>query len=316
MDFQVYPLRQSGQGRPVGIAAPVEGMADEAPEVVLIDSLGEAEERFGGDSLMTALLTAAMENRGEAVWAAGFPAGNADRCREAVELLCRGEAYCVVCGGDGIPPGAAEAAQAQGKLLFAAVPEGQDGAALAASLDCERVILTAPGLRSGSGADVSAAVVGALAAGSPGDSLLGREILGEYQADPLSETEIQALMQAGVTVVENGAVGPEVIRGLTTRAGKGYRSIGAMTALDQVVRLLREALEARFAAGKGRLSLEAVRSQVECELLARQEEELISGWDPPVVTRAPEDPGCCLVSVGIRIRQGAAQIRLLASVGI
>ena len=37
VDFQVYPLRQSGQGRPVGIAAPVEGMADEAPEVVLID---------------------------------------------------------------------------------------------------------------------------------------------------------------------------------------------------------------------------------------------------------------------------------------
>ena len=316
VDFQVYSLRRSDDGRTVGIAAPAGSVS--SVKAVWIDSLEAAQEQFGADSAMTALLTAAMENCGDAVLAAAFTAGNAAQYQAAVNLLCQSEAYCIVCGGAGIPEGAADAAAQKRKLLFASVPDEADGAALAAQINSERVVLTAPALCAGEAeTEVSAAVVAALAAAHPGDSLLGKEIFGDYQAAELDEDEIQRLLRGCVTVLENGPVCPEVIRGLTTRGGKGaYRSIGAMTALDQVVRRLGDSLEERFSAGNGRLTLDAVRSQVECELMACQEDELISDWDAPAVVRDSTDPGCCQVSVGLRLRQEAVQIHLLASVGI
>lgn len=352
VDYRVLSEKRSDSGKCVGIVG-CGSVGMDGIRAVSVTSLEVAYELFGETAPITALIGAVMDNADCPVVAVAVPLGaEIGQWNAALDCICAlQEPYCIVCGSnntDVLRYGTAllRNGSVGGKILFAPAPATSEAAcAFATELNCERVVLCTPPLvRAGqatrslasdesnldasaldaSSLDVSAAVVAAMAARGSGRNLFGEEVLGEYDIlSGMTESEINLLLRGGVTVLEVGSVCPEVIRCVTTRtmdsSGKpdgSFRNLSAITALDEVVTSLRTALDARFEAGNGRLTLDMVRSVVELELLDNQELGLLSGYGKPMVELSEEDPSVCSITVELQIAQGVSQIRLLACIGI
>lgn len=202
--------------------------------------------------------------------------------------------------------------------------------ARAGELNSERVVLVGPSALKEdgtalSGARCAAAVAGAIAGLSdPALPLGGAELPGlAGLSAQLSESEIDALVQGGVTPLESVGGTVYVVRGVTTRTKTGgsadasWRELGTVLIVDDVIPGIRDALRARFSRAKNTAqSRGAIRAQVIVELEKRLSQEIIGGYEDVTVRALEDEPTVCLVEFSFAVAHGLNQIWLSAHISI
>lgn len=202
--------------------------------------------------------------------------------------------------------------------------------ARAGELNSERVVLVGPSALKEdgtalSGARCAAAVAGAIAGLSdPALPLGGAELPGlAGLSAQLSESEIDALVQGGVTPLESVGGTVYVVRGVTTRTKTGaaadasWRELGTVLIVDDVIPGIRDALRARFSRAKNTAqSRGAIRAQVIVELEKRLSQEIIGGYEDVTVRAVEDEPTVCLVEFSFAVAHGLNQIWLSAHISI
>jgi hypothetical protein len=202
--------------------------------------------------------------------------------------------------------------------------------ARAKGLNCERVVLVAPGGvdaagKSVAGLPVAAAVAGAIAGESdPAVPLGGAELSGLYGlAERYEDADLDRLILGGVTPVESVGGTVQVVRGVTTRTTTGdaadstWRELTTIRILDDVIPDLRTALRAKFRRAKNtERGRSAIRAQVVLELEDKLSREIITGYEDVAVTADSTDPTRCLVDFSFTVAHGLNQIWLSAHITV
>ena len=198
--------------------------------------------------------------------------------------------------------------------------------ARAAGLNCERVVLVAPGMGDGSGGAVCAAAVAGAIAGNtdPALPLGGAQLYGLAGLEcAYDDNEIDELVRGGVTALEVLAGSYYVVRGVTTRTTTGgapdatWRELTTILVVDEVVPGLRNALRAKFSRSKNTAqSRGAIRAQVVMELEKRVNRELIDGYEDVTVSAREDDPTVCLVEFAFTVAHGLNQVWLSAHITV
>ena len=196
----------------------------------------------------------------------------------------------------------------------------------AKALNSERVVLVAPGeTAQDGGARVAAALAGAICGeADPARPFGGAALQGIGSlATRYSESEVDTLLQGGVTPVELVGGVCSVIRGVTTRTKTGeaadatWRELTTILVVDDVIPSIRAALGAKFARAKNTAQTRgAVRSQVILELEGKVAAEIISGYGEVTAQALESDPTVCLVTFSFSVAQGLNQIWLSAQITV
>lgn len=215
------------------------------------------------------------------------------------------------------------------RVAYCGTSDAATAVSAAEALNCERVALCCPAVTPRFGgiahsAYGAAAVAGlVLARNDPAWNYSG-EIL-ELVAGPerLPETTVQALLAAGVTLLEETGGAVECVRAQTTRtktAGEtdyALRGLNAILCIDDVLQSLRAALKATLRGQRlAGSSLEAIRSQVVVVLSDKQDSGVLERYDPPKVTTHSEDPTVCVVELAFGIAQVVSQIHVTAHIQV
>lgn len=199
----------------------------------------------------------------------------------------------------------------------------------AGALNSERVVLCCPAVRPAGGGNAhpaygAAAMAGLiLARNNPAWNFSG-ETLELVEGPPrLPEATVQALLAAGVTLLEESGGAVECVRVMTTRTKSGgetdyaLRGVNGVLCIDDVMQAMRGALKAamrgqRLAGG----SLEAVRSQVVVVLADKQDSGVLESYEAPKVTVHSADPTVCVVELAFRIAHVVSQIHVTAHIQV
>lgn len=196
----------------------------------------------------------------------------------------------------------------------------------AAGLNCERVVLVAPGAGDGSGGvSCAAAVAGAIAGNTDPALPLGGAQL--YGLDGLEcsydDNDIDLLVRGGVTALETLAGSYYVVRGVTTRTTTGgaedttWRELTTILVVDEVIPGLRNSLRAKFSRAKNTEQTRgAIRSQTVMELEKRVSREIIDSYEDVMVSALESDPTVCLVEFAFTVAHGLNQIWLSAHITV
>ena len=200
----------------------------------------------------------------------------------------------------------------------------------AKALNCERVVLVAPGGtdeegKAVSGLSLAAAVAGAIAGTTdPALPLGGAVLSGLYGLETTyGDNDLDLLIRGGVTPAERTGGVTSVVRGVTTRtttdgtADTTWRELSTILVVDDVIPGIRSALRSKFHRAKNtEQSRGAIRSQVVLELENRKEREIISGYDNVAVSADPDNPTVCQVEFSFSAAQGLNQIWLTAHITV
>ena len=200
----------------------------------------------------------------------------------------------------------------------------------AKELNCERVVLVAPGSVNGSdtaqdGLSAAAAVAGAIAAQSdPAVPLGGAELLGlKGLSQQYGDNDIDLLVRGGVTPLESVSGQVSVVRGVTTRTLSGevadttWRELSTILIVDDVIPTLRSSLRSKFRRAKNTpQSRGAIRTQVVLELENKKAREIITDYDQVTVSAHSDDPTVCVVEFTFTVANGLNQIWLSAHIVI
>lgn len=199
----------------------------------------------------------------------------------------------------------------------------------AAALDCERMVLVGPDVYEGTtlaGGCVAAAALGGLLAGEtdPALPLNGAKLQSfDGVCAAYSETEIDALVRGGVTVLEASGGAVSVLRGITTRQTVGdgrdttWRELTTVRICDDVIPGIRNALAARFSRAKNNaVTRSAIYTQVLLELESRVRREIIDGYENLSVEPSAADACVCRVKFGFTVTHGLNRIHLTANISV
>lgn len=290
-----------------------------------------------GDCLLSQMAQAAFRNGAGAVY--GIPAGESyDGAIAACAAL--EDAAVVACDS-----GELSVQRAVKEMVVScsaarkervAVVGGKNGESVteltdkAKALNCERVVLTAPGGVDTSGKAVggalcAAALAGAIAGSSdPALPLGGVQLYGVNGLETAYEDgDIDLLVRGGVTPLESLAGACYVVRAVTTRTQTGgaadatWRELTAILVTDEVIPGVRSALRAKFSRAKNTVQTRgAIRSQTVMELEKRVSSEMIEGYEDVTVTASEDDPTVCLVEFAFTVAHGLNQIWLSAHITI
>ena len=196
----------------------------------------------------------------------------------------------------------------------------------AEGLNCERVVLVAPGMGGGSGgAGCAAAVAGAIAGTTdPALPLGGAQLYGlESLEQSYDDGEIDELVRGGVTALETLAGACYVVRGVTTKTKTGgvkdatWRELSTILVVDEVIPGLRNALRSKFSRAKNTQQTRgAIRSQTVLELEKRVSREIIDSYEDVTVSALEDDPTVCLVEFSFTVAHGLNQVWLSAHITV
>ena len=227
-----------------------------------------------------------------------------------------------------------EAASAARRERLAVV--GMDGASVteltgrAKALNSERMVLVGPDAVDASGKALpgmfaaAAAAAAIAAARDPAVPLNGTALPGlAGVSERYSDSDVDLLVQGGVTPLEavSGVVSP--IRGITTRTTTGgvqdaaWRELTTTLIVDDVIPSIRRSLRSRFSRAKNTVQTRgAIRSQVIVELEKKAAAEIIDSYGEVKVTASAEDPTVCLVEFGFAVAHGLNQIYLTVHITV
>lgn len=220
-----------------------------------------------------------------------------------------------------------KACAADRRERVAFVGAGREAAGpLAKAANNERIILCCPAAspaESVAAAPVyaAAAMAGVVTAqNDPVHNWNGEALESLVSCDKLPETDIQALLAGGVTVLEERGGQVACVRAVTTRTAAGgvadnsLRSLNAILIIDDMMETVRDSLAARLRGT--RVSLDTVRTQVAVELAAKRDEGVIEAFSVPSVRVDPSDPAVCLVEIAFTAAHVLSQIHITAHVAI
>ena len=330
-------LTGTGSGKAVGVAACA--ASGTALEPTALTSYAEAAEAFGADCGLTRLIKVLIQNGAPKIVAVpvlvgeGVPTTAQYQAAFSV-LMAESTVGYMICGsGDAAVHLALEAAieEADSELCKyrIGIVEGDGTAsalvAAAAVLDCERMTLVTPAFVSGAPGSVAAAVAGA-AAGSadPALPLNGAKLEGlSGLVSCFTDGEINALVQGGVTPVENVGGEVSVVRAVTTRTTTGgvpdatWRELSTILIVDDVIPAVRDALRAKFSRTKNTAQTRgAIRTQVVIELEKKIAAEIIDSYGNVTVRADDSDPTVCSVGFEFTVSHGLNKISLVAYITV
>lgn len=316
------------------IAAMSEG--GEAGELYTITSYQEAETAFGKGDTLTELCKLLLVNGAARVLA--VPMTEDWEYTEVFPLLEAAEDVTVMLcdsADNGVQTALVSSVEAASQerreriaVLFGAASETTTQLVQrAARLNSERAVLVAPAALATSGGNVlaAAAVAGAICAeNDPALPLGGATVRGlTGLAASYSESEVDTLIQGGVTPLESVGGKISVIRAVTTRTTTGgaadetWRDLSTIRVVDHVMQTLRTSLRARFSRSKNTGQVRsAIRSQVILDLERKCTQEIITGYDQVTVQALEDTPSVCLVTFHFTVAHGLNQIWLKAEIRV
>ncbi|WP_253291004.1 phage tail sheath subtilisin-like domain-containing protein [Pseudoflavonifractor sp. MSJ-37] len=318
-------------GAAVGLAARCgTGKAD---ELCRLSRYEEAVSTFGEQEGITKLVKLLFQNGAAEVCA--VPVAEEGSYEAAFALLAAQEGLAVVvCDStdqsvqQSLRQSVTEASEARRERICVVSGGAESVEALAKraqALNSERVVLVGPAVSGGDGAELAAAVAGAVAGESdPAVPLGGAELKGvDSLTAAYGDNEIDTLVRAGVTPVEESGGVCSVVRGVTTRTKTGgasdttWRELTTIRVVDDVVPAVRNALRAKFRRAKNtEQSRGAVRSQVVLELENKLQKEIISGYSGVTAQADQEDPTVCVVGFAFQVAHGLSQIWIQAHITV
>lgn len=333
---RIYETGQQGAAALVAVAS-----GGPRQEVIRLTRAGEAAECFGADT-GTAVLCAMAElllanGAGQVLAVApacsGEPVTSSDY--EAAFALLAGESAPVMvtdAAGEAVLQSAgtmlaALARRGEERILFAGAQSNAQAVDLAAALNRERIVL-AGGKAEHAGYAAQSCFLAAALAGAvcalpvTGEALNGLALQGiDRLAETLSEAEIDALIAAGVTPLEQRGGRVRVIRAVTTRTKSGetpdasFRELSTVLTADAVIRAVRTALQARLAASRNHgLTRNAIATAAALELAMQREAGRIESFSPPEAAADPEDATRCLLALRFTVARALNQIRIAATI--
>lgn len=334
--YSAYEVSSVVNGGGAGKTAGLAGLCIQGTpgQVVHITRYAEAVSAFGAEAELTELVRLLLLNGAAAV--AAVPVAEAGEYAAAFQVLeAEKDVKVTLCDSSDLDVQQAlresvhRASQARNeRIAVVCGAEGEDVSGLiarAASLNSQRMVLTAPGLKDGPGARVAAAVAGAIAGTTdPAVPLGGAALTGlEALSAQYSDSEIDLLVRGGVTPVEAVSGIASVVRGVTTRTKTGeaedatWRELSTILIVDDVIPAVRNSLRSRFPRAKNTEQTRgAIRSQVILELENRLSREIITGYDGVTAQALEENPTVCLVEFSFTVARGLNQIWLSASITV
>ena len=212
------------------------------------------------------------------------------------------------------------AAKNRHEMIGVAADSASTAVTTAAAMNSERMVLHAQG-----DGRVSAAIAAKIAELSdPAQPLTGEVLLGiEQQTQPLTEDQIDTYILGGVTPLESILGQMQIIRCVSTKTKTGaasdssFRDINIILTVDTVLKAIREALTLRMKGAKNnQRTLDAIATQTQIELQAKQDAEIINSYETPYVSIDASNPTLCLVEVTFTVTSGLNQIRITAHVSV
>ena len=330
-------LSGSSTGKTVGLAAV--SASGSKGVCTSISSYGEAVSLYGADCSLTKLIRILLLNGAAAIEAVpvsvGAAAVTADYTAAFAALMGKEDVTIMLCDSrdDAVfseMKTAIEGASENCKYRVGIV-EGAgtvaEAAAKAQALNFERLIMVYPAVE-GDGAlfgASAAALAGVVSAGGdPALPVNGAELTGlDNFSRIFSDTEINTLVQAGVTPIESVYGSPCVVRGVTTRtktAGVSdttWRELTTVLIIDDVIPTVREALRVRFPRVKNTTQTRgAIRTQVIIELENKLKKEIIDAYGAVTAAADESDPTLCKVGFEFTVAHGLNRIVLSARISV
>jgi hypothetical protein len=327
IDYAGSGVLWNPRGGAVGIVAQGEG---EAGRRYTVATPGDAEKIFGKESALARLCAAAFQN-GAARVEAAVAAEESPDWDGALKLLEEAEGVRAVVTGDTTQEGAlrlkgsvVRAANAGRERIGVAAYPQEDAAEAAGLLNCERMVLFAQPLKEDALPLAAAAFAGRIAAADPAAPLHGAELAGiAGPAEPPTEEEIDALVRAGITPLEERDGALQVVRAVTTRTKTGdapdttFRELTTILILDDVLPAVRTALKAllRGARSDKRTRL-ALGTRAAVVLEQKRAAGLLAGYRTPRVYPDAGDPSVCVVELAFTVAAGISRIVVSAQITV
>lgn len=222
-----------------------------------------------------------------------------------------------------------QASQNERERLAVGAVEKANAEQVAQALNSERFVLCAQQATSslaGETASVllsAAAVAGMLAVCQPMQSMHSQELGVLDSVEALEEDEVETLLGAGVTVLEeNEGQAVECIRCVTTRTTTGgeedrtFAPVNVVLMIDDIIQSVRQRLTAMVKGSQTAYSEDSIASQVAVILDEKKQEGLIKDFQPPVVYREEDDPSVCVVELEFGLMAVLSQIYLTAHISV
>ena len=319
----------SGSGGVVGLAA--KSGKDTAGRLYVLSRYEDAVNQFGAEDGLNALARVLFLNGAAQVKAVPVAA---EEGYDTAFALLQGEEdiSIVVCDSvqlsvqQKLRESVHSASEARRERIAVVQGGGEEDVsqltARAQALNSERVVLVAPAGKDGAAA---AAVAGVIAAERDPAVPLGGAVLQGLDGIERSfdDTELDTLIQGGVTPLEYTLGQVSVVRGVTTRTKSGdasdstWRELTTIRIVDDVIPTVRNALRSRFRRAKNtEQSRGAIRSQVIMELENKLAREIITGYSGVNVRADEEEPTVCLVEFSFTVAHGLNQIWISAHITV
>lgn len=317
------------------------GKAEAKAGLYRLHSYAEAKEAFAEGSELGRMAKLAYQNGAGTVLASPVAEDTLEAYQAALALVFaeKEAGFCVVGSAlETVQKALRDAVESASKqngecvgIVGLAEPTLKNLTDRAAVLNSERMVLVAPDVyvwgesTLAGGQMAAAALAGVLTDQSdPALPLNGQVLYGMTGVSKMYEdTEIDALVKGGVTVLECYGGRVSVMRGITTRTKTGqtedatFRELGTILVVDDVIPAIRKSLRTKFARAKNNvLTRNAIRSQVIVELEDRIEREIIEGYENLTVTALESDPTTCLVEFEFTVVHGLNRIFLTAHISV
>ena len=317
------------------------GLSDADAGLYTVTSYNDGAQTFGESSELGKMLKLAYQNGAGTVLAYPVAADTEAAYTAALEAVLteKQASFCVVgsCREDvqeALRDAVEDASVQRGECIGLCGMLNATKAELiarAATLNSERMVLIGPDVypvgstTAVGGGMAAAALAGCLTDQSdPAAPLNGQVLRGFTGVNAVySDTEIDALVAGGVTVLECFGGRVSVMRGITTRtttggtADKTFRELSTVLIIDDVIPSIRTALRTKFARAKNNaLTRNAIRSQVVVELEERIARQVIESYDHLTVTASADDPTTCVVEFEFAVVHGLNRIFLTAHISV
>lgn len=165
-------------------------------------------------------------------------------------------------------------------------------------------------------------VVAVLATASPDQSFHGFTLPEVLSARAVSEDDLERLLAAGVSVLENNDGSVEIVRLVTSRTStngvpdRTFSSVNTVLMIDKIIQQVRDKLQSLIRSNNSRFSLDSIASQTALILEDNKQNGFISSFEPPVVFKDDEDPLVCVVEMEFALVSAPSQIFITAHVSL
>ena len=317
------------------------GKAEAKAGLYRLHSYAEAKEAFAEGSELGRMAKLAYQNGAGTVLASPVAEDTLEAYQAALALVFaeKEAGFCVVGSAlETVQKALRDAVESASKqngecvgIVGLAEPTLKNLTDRAAALNSERMVLVAPDVyvwgesTLAGGQMAAAALAGVLTDQSdPALPLNGQVLYGMTGVSKMYEdTEIDALVKGGVTVLECYGGRVSGMRGITTRTKTGqtedatFRELGTILVIDDVIPAIRKSLRTKFARAKNNvLTRNAIRSQVIVELEKKKKAEIIDEYGDVTVTASEDDPTVCLVEFSFAVAHGLNQIYLTVHITV